>query len=129
MYTKIPQNDHFKLNLWQKILFVVLLFVTLVLPDKQHFLSSFNPFVWTLFMCGYFFCWTFPPLQFEYFIHLVLSYIEKCPDKYGEISEIEIVFCYQNCSDLLWEKNVQVIEKNFWNSRLKAENLQNLWDH
>ena len=35
----------------------------------------------------------------------------------------------QNCSDLLWEKIVQVIEKNFWNSRLKAENLQKFWDH
>ena len=42
---------------------------------------------------------------------------------------LEMVFCYQNCSDLLWEKNVLVIEKNFWNSRLKAENLQNIWDH
>ena len=40
-----------------------------------------------------------------------------------------MVFCYQNCSDLLWEKNVLVIEKNFWNLRLKAENLQNFWDH
>ena len=40
-----------------------------------------------------------------------------------------MVFCYQNCSDLLWEKIVLVIEKNFWNSRLKAENLQNFWDH
>ena len=35
-----------------------------------------------------------------------------------------MAFCYQNCSDLLWEKIVIVIEKNFWNSRLKAENLQ-----
>ena len=25
----------------------------------------------------------------------------------------EMVFCYQNCFDLLWEKNVLVIEKNF----------------
>ena len=41
----------------------------------------------------------------------------------------EMVFCYQNCSDLLWEKMVLVIEKNFWNSRLKEENLQNVWDH
>ena len=39
-----------------------------------------------------------------------------------------LVFCYQNCSDLLWEKNVLVIEKNFWNSRL-ASNLQKFWDH
>ena len=35
-----------------------------------------------------------------------------------------MVFCYQNCSDLLWEKSVLVIEKNFWNSRVKAENFQ-----
>ena len=40
-----------------------------------------------------------------------------------------MVFCYQNWSDLLWDKIVRVIEKNFWNSRLKAENLQNFWDH
>ena len=36
---------------------------------------------------------------------------------------LAMVFCYQNCSDLLWEKNVLVIEKIFWNSRLKAEKL------
>ena len=32
---------------------------------------------------------------------------------------------------LLWycEKKLFVIEKNFWNSRLKAENVQNFWDH
>ena len=33
---------------------------------------------------------------------------------------------------LFWptaRKNVLVIEKNFWNSRLKAENSQNFWDH
>ena len=41
----------------------------------------------------------------------------------------EIVFCFKNCSDLLWEKIVLVIEKNFWNSRLKVENFQNFWDH
>ena len=40
----------------------------------------------------------------------------------------KIVFCYQNCSDLLWDKIVLVIEKNFWNSRLKAENLQKFWE-
>ena len=42
---------------------------------------------------------------------------------------ILMVFCYRNCSDLLWEKIVWVIEKNFWNLRLKAENLQKFWDH
>ena len=40
-----------------------------------------------------------------------------------------MVFCYQNSFDLLWEKIVLVIEKKFWNSRLKAENLQTFWDH
>ena len=40
-----------------------------------------------------------------------------------------MVFCYQNYSDLLWEKIVLVTEKNFWNSRLKVESLQKFWDH
>ena len=31
----------------------------------------------------------------------------------------EMVFCYQNCSALPWEKNVVVIEKQNWNSRLR----------
>ena len=39
-----------------------------------------------------------------------------------------LVFCYQNCSDLLWERIILGIEKNVWNSRLKAENFQNFWD-
>ena len=38
---------------------------------------------------------------------------------------LETVFCCRNCSDLLWEKIVLVMEKNFWNSRLKAEIFQN----
>ena len=38
-----------------------------------------------------------------------------------------MVFCYQNFSDLLWEKIALVIENNFWNSRLKAANLQKIW--
>ena len=40
-------------------------------------------------------------------------------------SEKKIVFCYQNCSDPLWEKIVLVIEIFFWNSRMKAKNLIN----
>ena len=36
-----------------------------------------------------------------------------------------LLFCYQNFSDLLWEKNVL----NFWNSRLMAENLKKIWDY
>ena len=41
----------------------------------------------------------------------------------------KMVFCYQNCSDQLWEKNVLAIEIFFWNSRLKTNNLQTFWDH
>ena len=41
----------------------------------------------------------------------------------------DLVFYYQNCSDLLWEKIVLVIKRNFWNSRLKVENFQTFWDH
>ena len=40
-----------------------------------------------------------------------------------------MVFCYQNCIDLLCEKIVLVIKKNFWNSRLKAKSFQKFWDH
>ena len=29
----------------------------------------------------------------------------------------DMVFCFQNCSDLLWEEIVLVIKKNFWNLR------------
>ena len=43
--------------------------------------------------------------------------------------KVRIVFCYQNLSDLLWEKNVVVIDKFFWNLRLMAENLKMSWDH
>ena len=41
----------------------------------------------------------------------------------------KMVFCYQNCYDQLWGKNILVIKKNFWNSRLKAKNFQICWDH
>ena len=40
-----------------------------------------------------------------------------------------MVFRFQNCSDLLREKIGLVIVKSFWNSRLKAKNLQHFWDH
>ena len=38
-----------------------------------------------------------------------------------------MVFCFQNCSELLWEKIVLMIEKIFWNSRLKPNNLQKMY--
>ena len=46
---------------------------------------------------------------------------------YGILLRKGMVFCYQNCSGLVWEKIVPVIEKNFWNSRLKAENFQKFY--
>ena len=36
----------------------------------------------------------------------------------------QIVFCYQNCSDLLFDFFFLLIENVLWNSRLKAENLK-----
>ena len=47
----------------------------------------------------------------------------------GKMGVNNLAFCFKNCSDILWEKNVEVIVKNFCNSRLKVENLQTLWDH
>jgi hypothetical protein len=38
----------------------------------------------------------------------------NCTKRYNR--KHKMVFCYQNCSDLLWEKISLVIEKNFWNS-------------
>ena len=43
--------------------------------------------------------------------------------------KVRIVFYYQNLSDLLWEKNVVVIDNFFWYLRLMAENLKMSWDH
>ena len=63
-------------------------------------------------------------------VHTASQTIVNCKLKWYAIFAIsKMVFCYQNCSDLLWEKIVLVIEKNFWNSRLKAENFQKFWDH
>ena len=40
----------------------------------------------------------------------------------------EIAFCYQICSDLLWEKIVLVIEKNF-KFEAEGQELQKFWNH
>ena len=69
-------------------------------------------------------------ITIEFFLHR-FSDISKLTNQCLKCFEWrkKIVFYYQNCSDQLWEKIVLVIEKNFWNSRLKAENLQKFWDH
>ena len=58
-----------------------------------------------------------------------LTFENQFKDMENSTSHRNVVLCYQNCSDLLWEKIVLVIEKNFWNSRLKAENFKFFWDH
>ena len=40
---------------------------------------------------------------------------------------LTMVFCYQNCSDLLREKIVLVIKKNFWGWRPRV--CEKFWDH
>ena len=55
---------------------------------------------------------------FDSHAYFIICYIQFFP-----LTTESTVFCYQNCSDILWEKIVLVIKKNFWNSRLKAENL------
>ena len=41
---------------------------------------------------------------------------------------LEMVFCYQNCSYLLWEKKCSS-DQGLYKFELKAKNLQNSWDH
>ena len=41
----------------------------------------------------------------------------------------ELVSCFQNCSDLLWQKIDLEIRIFFFNSRPKAQNLQECWDY
>ena len=47
------------------------------------------------------------------------------PQKKSNDFLAKMVFCFLNCFNLLWEKNVLVIEKNVWDLRLKAENFPN----
>ena len=42
---------------------------------------------------------------------------ENCKERQFQI----IVFCCQNCSDLMWEKIVLVLENQNWNLRLRAD--------
>ena len=60
---------------------------------------------------------------FSLFLPVVRCFIFACNSVFlCDKRAREMVFWYQNCSDLLWEEIV-------WNSRLKAENLQKIWDH
>ena len=41
----------------------------------------------------------------------------------------EIVFCYQNCSDLLWEKNDMVIKKKLLKFEAEGREFAKFLDH
>ena len=47
----------------------------------------------------------------------IFKYIEQ----WYFVTKIDLIYCEK--------KNVQLIKKNFWNWRLEAKNLQNVWDH
>ena len=83
--------------------------------DTIYFVIKF--FVYQLSTKSGFLFWIYSSASFD-------SY--ACPratrKKIMKMIKNDMVFCYQNCSDLLWDKIVLV--KIFWNSRLKAENLQ-----
>ena len=68
-------------------------------------------------------------------IQFTASVLNGSNEKWGHINLYNstccsrLVFCFKNWSDLLWQKIVLVIEINFRNSMLKAENLQNFWNY
>ena len=57
-------------------------------------------------------------------------YLDRHPDdhnlkQFKKDKNSEMLFCYQNCSDLLWEKIVLVIEKEQFIQIVKGQN--NFW--
>ena len=59
-------------------------------------------------------------------MHLTANVINQLEGVAMYEKKTKMVFCYQNCSDLLWEKNVLVIEKNFWNFEAGGQELANI---
>ena len=41
----------------------------------------------------------------------------------------KIVFCYKNCSELLWEKVVLLIEKKLFKFKAEGQEFQKICDH
>ena len=107
-------------------------FMSCFCGKKQHATNI----LWQLMWCSYILWqrWIFPRwllLITKYFIFCTRYWIifRQCNEGMVFAPELQMIFCYQNCSDLLWEKNAQVINKNFWNSRPSASNFQTFWDH
>ena len=60
-------------------------------------------------------------------VHDISSYLNSWLHKCIQSRLKTLVFFFHNVSDLLCDKIVLAIEKNFWNSGLKAKNLQKKW--
>ena len=72
------------------------------------------------------------------FYHRMNSQFYIFSGKKVDFFDVAMVFCYHDCSNLLWENIVLLIEKNFWNWRLnflrsleqflqKVKGESNLW--
>ena len=117
-YLQISSDFQSRTQKFDKI-FYVLEFCSL-LKNSYHYLDSSKEVVYGCLQqlkkthyrhIARAFCVLLKSLLFSYFFLLFLILLS-------------VVFSYQNCPDLRWEKVVLVIEKNFWNSRLKE-----FWDH
>ena len=81
-----------------------------------------DEFLRRIFVTNIFFTYNFLTIaSFSIGVHSILLFAEIRKVTL-EISTKILVFCFQKVSDL-WGKIVLLIEKNFSNSRLKAENL------
>ena len=107
-------------TIWQNILSDTL--VPLVFEDGVDLLDAMllyilhaflNPFFypgknWNGKILSYgdqfFFCWLCQSRPSSGQVQIIILFTQH----------MVMVFCYQNCSDLLWERIVLVIEKNFW---------------
>ena len=70
-----------------------------------------------------------PPILTTVFLDHNWSGIQEFLETRKVSRYICMVFCFHNCSNLLWEKNCSSDRENFWKSRLKAKYLQPFWDH
>ena len=66
-------------------------------------------------------------LKFKHLVPIIIGHLAQGTNNDSIKQNYGIFF-----QKLFWttvRKNILVIEKNFWNSRLKAENLKNVCDH
>ena len=131
-------NSYFQFQLWGKkdstsFVWLWYFFCNLTPTYFSNLLKIYLFYNWVVFQCAThiarvrkFFIYYYTSLTS--FLH-AKNPVEGANLLKNSLLDSTLVFCYPNCSDLLWEKIVPVIEKICWNLRLKAENLQNLWDH